>query len=166
MFTKILTERYGNKDIVLVDSFSKSRGLVQERVGYIVALRKETARRIHPFAHAPSADGMNLATAVLNDTNYHLAILAKVQESNTWLTAWNGTQKLATYYPSLANFACIKLKKMSGSECTRILLKKGVKLRSGKDLYIDDRFIRIAMEQPESIPDFLSLLDQTLNDAR
>lgn len=161
-----LIERYGDKDIVLVDSFSKSHGLVQERVGCIVTLRKETARCIHPFAHAPNAVGMSRATAALENVNFLHAIFAKIQESHNLLSAWDRTQKFATYYPSNANFACIELRKMSGSECKRQLLEKGVRLRSGKDLFIDDKYIRIAMEQPESIPEFLSLLDQILIDTR
>lgn len=163
---KELIKRYGDKDIILVDSFSKSQGLVQERVGYIVALRKETARSIHLFAHAPSAGGMSRAMTVLKHTDFRDALFAKIRESHNLLSAWNRTQKFATYYPSNANFACIELRKMSGSECKRQLLEKGVRLRSGKDLFIDDKYIRIAMEQPESIPEFLSLLDQILIDTR
>lgn len=105
------------KDIVLVHSFSKSHGLVPDRVGYCVALQRTTADSIHPFAHAPHQQGMQKARALVHDTSMSELLLQRIQASDALLRAWNETQQAAVYYPSASHFACIELQKMSGSVC-------------------------------------------------
>lgn len=156
-----LLKKHGDrKDIVVIDSLSKKRGLVRDRIGSIVALRKTTAVQIHPFAHATNLHGMQTAVAHMNDVNTERELNEKIKRSQEILGAWNND--CAVYHPSNSNFACIELRTITGSACKELLEQRGVKLRAGVDLYIDDKYIRIDMEQPNVLQDFLKVLDDLL----
>lgn len=158
-----LKRRYGDtKDIVVVSSLSKTHGLVGERVGCIIALKKDVADGIHPFAHAQSAHGMQQAIESLNSSTYAVELHEKIRRSHEILMNWNRSQDRAVYHSSDSNFACIGLTAMSGSACRDKLKKRNIRLRAGSDLYIDDKFIRIDMGQPEVLDEFLQILDGIL----
>ncbi|PIR47821.1 hypothetical protein COV06_00245 [Candidatus Uhrbacteria bacterium CG10_big_fil_rev_8_21_14_0_10_50_16] len=157
---ELLNKHDDRIDIVVVDSLSKKRGLVRDRGWAIVALRKSTADRIHPFAHATNLHGMQTAIARMNDVTAESETHEKIRTSQKILDAWSND--FAVYHPSNSNFACIELLTTTGSDCKQRLEQRGIKLRAGADLYIDDKYIRIDMEQPKVLQDFLSALDNIL----
>ena len=159
----LLGKRHSGKDIVIVDSFSKSLGLIKERVGYFMANREETIVGIHPFAHAPNSIAMNCVRELLPIQEELLKeVTARHDQSNELLRKWGESQSTVVYHPSISNVALIELLEMSGEGCRSELEKRDILLRSGKDLFIGPRYIRINLGQPEKIPEFLDAMDSIL----
>lgn len=155
-----LREKWGDKNIVIVDSFSKKEGLILERAGYLLTMNKETLERIHPYAHAPSYDTMQRAIKAAEGGIHREKQIEKFRASDALFKAWK--HERAEYHPSLSNFALITLLTLTGEECRKALEYEGFLVRSGEQLYMDDTAIRVDMSQPENIPGFLEALQQIL----
>lgn len=163
--TSSLREKFGDRDIIIVDSFSKSLGVVSDRVGYFVGFQPETVEAVHPYAHAPSSLAMAKVRGLLDDDGIEQeveTVVKKVRESDTILRQWNKEQPKATYHPSLSNFAVIELSGISGDECRERLEEQGILVRSGSQLYMSADVIRIDMGQPKVLPEVLEKLDKIL----
>ena len=156
-----LHKKYADKDIVVVDSFSKSLGIVRDRVGYFFGLQSTTINSIHPYAHAPHLQAMAHVMGLLEDTSIITEIIHKQRTSDAILRARNWKQGMQ-YHPSLSNFALLELEPMSGEECRIKLEDKGYLVKSGNQLHIPDRYIRIDMGQPESLEGFFNALNQVV----
>ncbi len=154
-----LQEKFGDKDIVLVNSFSKSLGLVRDRVGYFVSFQKATVDLIHPYVHAPHVRGMETVMGMLDEGQITAEIIRRNRESNEILQR-SKTRTDVTYHPSISNFALLELSSISGEECRQRLEKEGYIVKSGSQLHIPDKYIRIDMGQPKTLPTFLKALDK------
>lgn len=156
-----LHKKFSDKDIVIVDSFSKSLGVVRDRVGYFFGLQHSTVNSVHPYAHAPHLQGMTHIMGLLDDTSIIEEVIRKQQNSDAILRGKDWEPGLH-YHPSISNFALVELDFMSGEECRQKLEEKGYLVKAGSQLHIPDRYIRIDMGQPESLDGFFDALNQVL----
>lgn len=152
----------GEKDVVIINSFSKKQGYILERVGYIIA-KEETIKTIHPYSHLPSGASLQKAIEGYGHKEYIATVIRKIQHSNQLLNKWKSAE--AKYYPSESNFSVIGLSRISGESCRIALEAKGFLVKSGKQLESDDTFIRIVMDYPQAIPKLLEALDAVLSEA-
>ena len=137
-------------------------GVVKDRVGYLVAFQPKTIDSIHSYAHTPNVWGMTQVMGLLEDASVVEELVRKNLKSDEILREWNSTQDGAKYSPSLSNFAIIEINSFSGKECRERLEAEGFLVRSGEQLYMSNKYIRIDMGQPEMLPNFLETLDKIL----
>ncbi len=147
-----LCKDYADKDVVVVDSFSKSRGLVESRVGILFAVQPWTINSVPKYAQLPSSRGMVDAIRFLKSEWVKDELFDKIKQSNEWLSEVEG------YIPSKSNFAVIEVE--DGERVTKELAAKGYLVRSGKQLSVPDNFIRIDMGQPEMMEGFVKALNE------
>jgi len=154
-----IQHNHQSKNIVIVNSFSKSHGLVAERVGYIIMMQPAIAQQIHPYAQVPGISALIKAIDFIDNRTMPQEVIEKESRSNGLLEQWSKGRKNLRYYHSLSGFSLIELHSMSSERCRESLDSRGYLVRSGPQLYLPDRFIRIDMSQPEHLPRFLETLD-------
>ncbi len=161
-----LTKKYGN--LVVVNTFSKSRSLAGARVGYAIADEnlitdlKKVKNSFHPYnVNSISAA---LATKAIEDKEYFYQSVEKVKRTRSALT--EGLKALNfTVLPSAANFVMAKCADIDGEELYRLLKENGVLVRHFKDERIRD-FIRITVGTDDETNKLLQILSKIIKEKR
>jgi histidinol-phosphate aminotransferase len=137
--------KYDN--LVVVNTFSKSRSLAGARVGYVIANENlindlNTIKfSFHPYN--VNTLSMLLATAAIEDKSYFDLTVKNVVKSRAKLTV--GLQKLNfTVLPSSANFVLAKSDKIGGKELYLTLKDEGILVRYFDQPRISE-FVRITV---------------------
>lgn len=161
-----LINKYGN--LVVINTFSKSRSLAGARVGYAIADKnligdlKKVKNSFHPY-NVNSVSAMLAANAVKDREFFELS-LEKVKRTRNALT--EGLLALNfTVLPSAANFVMAKSSKIKGDELYKLLKDNGVLVRHFQDERIRD-FIRITVGTDGETKQLLQILTKILKGKR
>ena len=143
--------------LFVVRSFSKSHGLVGERIGMLFSY--EELHKIHTYAHAPSASSLQNVRKKWK-SNYAIGRLRMINKNCVRMTTWgNGHQNLFVA-PSRTNCACIHFYHASAQDISRHLKDSGIFVNSNTDLGIGGNFIRVDITVPtKSIKMLMSCID-------
>lgn len=135
------------KNLVVVQTFSKSRSLAGARVGFAVA-DKELIADLQRVKYSFNPYNVNrlsaaLATEAIKDRKYFGACRKKIMSTREKLTA--GLKELGfEVLPSKANFVLAQSDRISGGELYKKLKEEGVLVRHFSDKRIDN-FVRITI---------------------
>ena len=135
------------KNLVVVQTFSKSRSLAGARVGFAIADEGliEDLKRVKYSFNPYNVNGVSeyLATAAMKDKKYFEKCTAKIIASRQKLT--DGLKALNyTVLPSSANFVLCVSSRIYGGQLYEMLKKRGFLVRHFCDKRIDN-FIRITV---------------------
>ena len=159
-----LIKRY--KNLVIVNTFSKSRSLAGARVGFVIADEaliedlKKVKNSFHPYnVNSVSAA---LAAAAVSDKQYFDFTVGKVIEGREKLT--EGLIGLGyEVLPSSANFVLAKSPEIDGCELYKMLKERGVLVRHLSDERIKS-FVRITVGTDEEMDELLKILTEIENE--
>lgn len=161
-----LVKKYNN--LVVVNTFSKSRSLAGARVGYTIADKnliddlKKVKNSFHPYnVNSISAA---LATQAVNDVEYFKQSVEKVKRTRSALTEGLTALKF-TVLPSAANFVMAKCDEIGGGELYELLKRNGVLVRHFKDERIRD-YVRITVGTDDETVKLLQILSKLLEEKR
>jgi histidinol-phosphate aminotransferase len=159
-----LIEKYNN--LVVVNTFSKSRSLAGARVGFVVADEQLIADlnkvkfSFHPYNI--NSVSMALATQAVKDVEYFNYTLQKIIRSREKLT--KGLQALNFFVlPSSANFVLAESKKISGEQLYKKLKDRGILVRYFNENRISN-FVRITVGTDEEVEILLTAIKNILEE--
>lgn len=159
-----LTDRYDN--LLVVQTFSKSRNLAGARVGFAVGCADLIAdlNRVKYSFNPYNVNRLSMAAAAeaMKDEAYFNECTNKVIETRAY-TADALTKLGFTYPTSMANFILAGTDKISGKELYQKLKSKGVLVRHLSDERITDS-IRITIGSQEQMETFIQKLTEILED--
>ena len=161
-----LIKKYDN--LVVVNTFSKSRSLAGARVGYTVADKNliEDLKKVKNSFHPYNVNSVSsaLAACAIKDKEYFTRSVEKVKRTRgalaEGLTALN-----FTVLPSAANFVMAKSLEIGGGELYELLKANGVLVRHFKDERISD-FVRITVGTDDETSKLLQILNKILKEKR
>lgn len=157
-----LIKKYDN--LVVVNTFSKSRSLAGARVGYIIADSKlivdlnKVKYSFHPYN--VNTVSMLLAKNAIEDDEYFKLTVSKIVATRAKLI--DGLKDLDFYVlPSSANFVLACTQKMSGEDLYLKLKEKAILVRHFSDKRIKN-FIRITVGTDQETAALLAALKEIL----
>lgn len=159
-----LVGRHDN--LIVVNTFSKSRSLAGARVGFVVANRdliadiKKVKNSFHPYN--VNTLSMLLAKGAIEDDEYFKESVDKIVRTRASLES--GLKKLGfRVLPSSANFVLASTPLMSGEVLYKTLKMRGILVRHFNDARIAD-YIRITVGTDEETKALLCVLNQILEE--
>ncbi len=159
-----LTDRYDN--LLVVQTFSKSRNLAGARVGFAVGCADLIAdlNRVKYSFNPYNVNRLSMAAAAeaMKDESYFAECTKKVMETRAY-TADALTRLGFTYPASMANFILARTDKICGKELYQRLKSKGVLVRHLSDERITDS-IRITVGSQEQMETFIQKIKEILED--
>lgn len=159
-----LVGRHDN--LIVVNTFSKSRSLAGARVGFVVANKdliadiKKVKNSFHPYN--VNTLSMLLAKGAIEDDEYFKESVAKIVRTRAFLES--ELKKLGfRVLPSSANFVLASTPSMSGEVLYKTLKMRGILVRHFNDARIAD-YIRITVGTDEETKALLCVLNQILEE--
>lgn len=160
-----LTRKY--KNLVVVQTFSKSRSLAGARVGFAIADEELIAdlQRIRFSFNPYNVNRVSAAVAVgaIRDRRYFAECVDKIKSTRARLVGELGRLGYAVL-PSLANFVLAKSPKINGKKLYETLKASGILVRHFSDARING-FVRITVgtdEQTDALIKALEIAENTL----
>lgn len=158
----VLTEKYDN--LVVVGTFSKSRGLAGARLGYIIT-NKELARDLETIKYSINPYNVNTltqaaGTAVLESNEYYencVNEMISTREAFSKELVRLGFNVI----PSKANFVFAKNDKISGVELAEKLRDEGILIRRFNKERIFE-YVRISIGTPEQMQTVVKKIEKIL----
>lgn len=159
-----LIKKYDN--LVVVNTFSKSRSLAGARVGYVIADEKliEDLNKVKYSFHPYNVNtvSMLLATNAINDKEYFKFTVQSVKRTRGVLT--EKLKDLGFYVlPSSSNFVLAKTNAMDGEELYQNLKDRGILVRHFNEERIKD-FVRITVGSNEEVDSLIDALGKILKE--
>ncbi len=159
-----LIKKYDN--LVVVNTFSKSRSLAGARVGYVIADKNliDDLNKVRYSFHPYNVNtlSMLLAKGAIEDDAYFKSTVKKIIGTRSALES--GLRKLSfDVLPSSANFVLARTVKKGGAELYSALKDKGILVRHFGDKRIED-FIRITVGTGEQTGVLLKALAEILEE--
>ena len=161
-----LIKKYNN--LVVVNTFSKSRSLAGARAGFVVADSglisdlKKIKYSFHPYN--VNTLSMLLAKNAVEDDEYFKSTVARIVKTRGDLT--DGLRERGFYVlPSSANFVLARTPKMGGEELYLQLKSRGVLVRHFSDERIKD-FVRITVGTDGETAELLKAIDGILKETK
>lgn len=161
-----LVKRYNN--LVVVNTFSKSRSLAGARVGYVIADGelisdlKKIKYSFHPYN--VNTLSMLLAKGAIEDEDYFRQTVSMIKDSRTALI--EGLRQLGFYVlPSSANFVLARTDCMDGGSLYLRLKQNGILVRHFSDERIKD-FVRITIGTDDEMNALLEALKEIIGDKK
>lgn len=153
-----LTEKYNN--LVVVGTFSKSRGMAGARLGYVIADRSliEDLNKVVFSINPYNVNSLTQAvgTAALENNDYFEKCIAEICETRD--TFSKSLSELGfIVIPSQTNFVFVKYKGYSGEAIANALRGNGILIRHFSKERIND-FVRISIGTPEQMEKVLSVI--------
>lgn len=153
-----LTEKY--KNLVVVGTFSKSRGMAGARLGYVIADRsliddlKKVVFSINPYNVNSLTQAVG--TAALENNDYYKKCVAEICKTRDSFSS--ALSELGfIVIPSQTNFVFVKYKGYSGEAIADALRGNGILIRHFSKARIND-FVRISIGTPEQMEKVLSVI--------
>lgn len=161
-----LINKYDN--IVVVNTFSKSRSLAGARVGYVIADKKliDDLKKVKNSFHPYNVNSVSaaLAAGAINDDVYFRESVELIKDERERLS--EGLRGLGfCVLPSAANFVLTKHKAISGSDLYEKLKSKGVLVRHFNDERIRD-FVRITVGTRDEVKQLLEIMAVIIREAK
>lgn len=159
-----LIKKYEN--LLVINTFSKSRSLAGARVGFAIANEKiiEDLNKVKNSFHPYNVNSVSSALAInaLNDDNYFKLSVKKIISSREKLTS--DLKKLGfEVLPSSANFVLAKSNVISGNDLYEKLKAEGVLVRYFSTERISN-FIRITVGTNDEMDILVSKIKKILKD--
>lgn len=159
-----LIKKYDN--LIVVNTFSKSRSLAGARVGYVIANEKliEDLKKLKYSFHPYNVNtlSMTLAMRAIGDEQYFKQTVDKIKCSRQRLSDCL-SERGFTVLPSKANFVLAKTGAIGGKELYKKLKDRGVLVRHFDDERIKD-FVRITVGTDEEIDALLAAVDGVIKE--
>lgn len=151
-----LTKKYDN--LMVIQTFSKSRSLAGARIGFAVADRSIIAdlEKLRYSTNPYNVNAMSIAAgcAALDENGYYMLQCKKIKESRAVMT--EGLHRLGFFTTeSAANFVFARHPSLSGEELYNRLRARGILVRHFKDERIKD-YNRITVGTSEEVQTLLS----------
>ncbi len=157
-----LTKKYDN--LVVVQTFSKSRSLAGARVGFAIACKDliDDLNRVKYSFHPYNVNRLSgkIAAAAIADRAYFEDCRGKIMAERERLKIALSDMGF-TYLPSLSNFVLAKKQGVSGEFLYQSLKQRGILIRHFKDERIAD-YIRITVGTPNQTDALLYALQEIL----
>lgn len=159
-----LTRKY--KNLLCVNTFSKSRSLAGGRLGFAIA-DKELISDLEKIKYSTNPYNINRLTqaaglATVLDNDYYMENCKKIIETREFIT--KELENLGFFVlPSKANFIFAKSNKISGKKFYEDLKDKGVLIRHFEKTKISD-FNRITIGSKEEMEVFLEKVKEILGE--
>lgn len=155
-----LLEKYDN--LVIVGTFSKSRGMAGARLGYIIT-SEEIAYEIEKVKFSINPYNVNcitqaVGTAVLENNEYYQGCVKEICNTRGEFSV-ELTKLGFNVIPSYTNFVFAKHVSFSGAVIAEELRKKGILIRRFESERIKD-YIRITVGTPEQMKTVISALGE------
>ena len=159
-----LVKKYDN--LLVVNTFSKSRSLAGARVGYVIANEKiiEDLKKIKKSFHPYNVNTVSalLAQNAIEDDEYFKITVNRVVETRQSLTS--ELEKLGfTVLPSSANFVLAKSDKVDGRELYLKLKERGVLVRYFNEERIKD-YVRITVGTDDETKVLIEEIDKIIKE--
>ena len=156
------TQKYDN--VVVVQTFSKSRSLAGGRLGFAIASKPliDDLNTIKFSTNPYSVNRMTMAAAiaVLKNNNYYMENCKKIIETRNYVTT--ELENLGfDVVPSMANFVFAKIYEIPGNELYTKLKQNGILVRHFNLDRICD-FIRITIGSMEQMEQFIKAVKKIL----
>ncbi len=161
---KKLTEKY--KNLLCVQTFSKSRSMAGARLGFAIA-DKELIADLEKIKYSTNPYNVNSLTqtagvAALKENDYYMNNAKLIERTREWTSA-QLKQLGFTVLDSKANFVFAKSDKISGKALYERLKDKGVLVRHFNKDRISD-FNRITVGSPEEMQIFIDKVKEILGE--
>jgi len=157
--SKKILQKYRDKKIVIIHSFSKSHSLSDERVGFLVS----NDRLITDFLRPKTDLNHNLHALVslekrIDDNSILEEKRFIIKECNKLLYDFFSNSKLSEYYSSNSNFALIKLPpKINSKFAVEFMNDHDILIMGGHNLGMGHDYIRVHMSGIRKIKKFISV---------
>lgn len=159
-----LISKYDN--LLVVQTFSKSRSLAGGRLGFAIA-NKALIADLEKIKYSTNPYNINRLTqvaglATVNDNGYYMDKCKKIAETREWVS--KELEKLGFFVlPSKANFIFAKSDKISGKELYERLKENGVLIRHFEKPRISE-FNRITVGSNKQMEVFLTKVKEILGE--
>ncbi len=157
-----LTEQYNN--LIVVGTFSKSRGMAGARLGYIIT-NTELVRDIETVKYSINPYNVNSLTqatgaSVLENDDYYKSCIEEICETRDGFT--KELKKIGfSVIPSQTNFVFAKHNEISGADLASKLREKGILIRRfDKERIVD--YVRITIGTPDQMERVLMALEEII----
>lgn len=156
------------KNLVVVNTFSKSRSLAGARVGFVIADEaligdlNKIKYSFHPYN--VNSVSMLLAERAIKDEEYFLRTIEKIKHTRADLI--DSLTRIGFFVlPSSANFVSAKSEKISGEELYSKLKKKGILVRHFNDKRISE-FVRITVGTDGDAAELIKAINEILKEKK
>lgn len=166
--TQDLFDRYSEKPIIALHSFSKSHGLSNKRIGYAVTNSERVVgylRDLRPLTL--NSDALKAGIAALDDEDTLNQTKNRIRESIDELSSIDG-QYGVRVIPSSSNFSLLRLpESVSAKGVEKYMDYIGIKIMPGTEILgLGDQYVRLPMSGREPIQQFLGHLRTYLSSAQ
>ncbi len=165
MSTKSILEKYKDKKIIVLHSFSKSHSLSDERLGYLVTNNSEIAEFLYnkrDLNH--NINAVKKCLKILADEKIIEAKKKVLIACHNFLKNYFNDARKGKYFESFSNFALIELPQNLTSETLEEkLLEKNILIMGGHKIGIGNKFVRLHMSGIKEIEKFLVEYDKIRN---
>ncbi|OGU33920.1 MAG: hypothetical protein A2068_09705 [Ignavibacteria bacterium GWB2_35_6b] len=157
--SKEIFEKYTNRKIVIIRSYSKSHSLSDSRVGYMATNNLEIANLLRPKADLNhNLHALQKFKSVMNNNKMVEEKRKTLKECNKLVEEYFGKVKDAKYFKSYSNFAVIKLPPHLTSMYVEEYMKsKKVLVMGGHKIGLGENHIRIHMSSVAGIKKFINV---------
>lgn len=157
-----LLEKYNNKNIVILHSFSKNYGLSHERMGFAITSNNKLSNFLRQFVVLGlNVNAMKSAIKAMKKQSLIKNKIKNIIKSHKILTKFSKEFNM-TYYPSDSDYALLKLPiKMNSFELYKNMKRKGISLMGGHEFdkiqNIGDEYIRLYVGEPNRLRKFIRI---------
>ena len=145
----LIEEACGNKQVIVLRTFTKFFALPGLRIGYLIAHQEViTKLRQYRIPWSVNAFAQLAAEVVLGDKKYIKKTRQCIEKERKYLFAEIGGIRQLNPYPSVTNFLLIKIKDktISSSYLRKRLISKGILIRDCANFRgLNNKFIRVAI---------------------
>ena len=160
-----ILDKYKNKKIIILHSFSKSHSLSDERLGYLATNNREIAEFL--FNKRDLNHNINAVKKCLKILADEKIIVRKkkiLTSCHNLLKNYFDNDAKGKYFESFSNFALIELPQNLTSEILeQKFLEKDILIMGGHKIGIGNRFFRLHMSGTKEIEKFLREYDKIAN---
>jgi len=157
--SKEIFEKYKDKKIVIIKSYSKSHSLSDSRVGYMATNYLEIANLLRPKADLNhNLNALQKFKSVMNNNKMVEEKRKNLKECNKLVEDFFAKVKDAKYFKSYSNFAVIKLPRyLSSIKVEEYMKSKKVLVMGGHRIGLGKNHIRIHMSSVAGIKKFINV---------
>lgn len=134
--------------VFYINSFSKSHGLVAERIGYFIAFEAglDTSR----FAHAPSGKSMESARGAW-ESSFSQRTLKRILKNAAQIETWAKDREMYAWHGSATNFGALHVSGVPAELCAEKLKAQGIAVKIPANLECQGNFLRFDLTMPPTV---------------
>lgn len=154
-------ENAGKTNIVVIGSFSKTRGLIGERIGYLVSSGDISS--LSTYAHAPAKLSIE-AVRKSHRSRFMKRAARRIVRNDTIISNWAGKQDSCAWSGSSTNFGILHTK-TSSTHCAEALIEHGISVKTQRELECEGNFLRFDLTMPpRTTKRALKIIESILDD--